>query len=630
MSAPRLHWLKLEQDWRPKLHDLSAPEAGWPTAIALARTQLDLTRTRALDQAVQALADRIGPPDSATTPIRLALLGSSTLSHLAASIRVAALRRGLFVSIYEADYGQYLQELLDHGSGLHRFQPTAILFAFDPWHVSAAIHTAMGAEEAEAALAEAAERIHHCWDLARNAFAGPILQQTLLPALPSLLGENEQRLPGSRGGFVTKLNAILRRDADAEGVDLIAIDHWAARHGIDSWHDPALWHRAKQEITPAAAPFYGDLVARVLAARRGRSAKCLVLDLDNTLWGGVVGDDGIDGLVLGQGSALGEGFAAVQAYARDLARRGIILAVCSKNDETVALNAFKTHPEMVLKPDEIACFVANWDDKANNIKMIAERLNIGLDALVFLDDNPFERNLVRTALPMVGVPEVPEDPALVPQVLADAGYFEGVALTDDDRARTAQYQANQARSVARSTTTDLPAYLRSLAMELLWRRFDRVGLQRTVQLINKTNQFNLTTRRYSEAEVEAVMTDPRAVGLQVRLLDRFGDNGIIAIVIGRLQDDGALLLDTWLMSCRVLGRGVEQATLNLLAAEAIRLGATRMIGVYKPTDRNAMVRDHYPSLGFEIIEETPDGDRIAALDLAGFTPSETFMTIKEG
>src|SRR6185312_454811 len=298
--------------------------------------------------------------------------------------------------------------------------------------------------------------------------------------------------------------------------------------GLAAWHDPALWHRAKQEVHPSAAPGYGDLVARLLAAALGRSSKALVLDLDNTLWGGVIGDDGLEGIKLGQGSALGEAFVAFQRYARDLARRGVILAVCSKNDEANALEPFEKHPEMVLRREDIACFAANWTDKASNLREIAERLNIGLDAVVFADDNPFERNIVRRELPMIAVPELPEDPALFSRCLADAGYFEATSLTNEDFERTALYQTNAARESLLASTTDLDAYLRSLEMTLVYRPIDEPGMTRVVQLINKTNQFNLTTTRYTEGDIRSIQADERAIALQFRLVDKLGDNGMIA------------------------------------------------------------------------------------------------------
>ena len=601
----------------------------WPNAVALANHQLDFIRTNQLDNAVwQALDSRV-PADLAAKPVRLAILSSSTTAHLHTSIRVAGLRRNLHVTVYEVDYGQYWQELTNPESELHQFKPTIILFALDPYHLAAGLTAGMSPVDASTEFDESHSRIRECWRIAQEAFCCPIIQQTPLPVHPFLLGSNEHRLPGSKAAFIARLNAALRPMSDAAGVDLLSLDNYALRDGIAAWHDPVLWYRAKQEISPSIAPLYGDLVMRIVAAKLGRSYKALVLDLDNTLWGGVIGDDGLEGIVLGQGSALGEAFIAFQSYARELSRRGVILAVCSKNDTANATEPFDKHPEMLLKQADIASFVANWSDKAANIRAIATHLNIGLDSLVFVDDNPFERALVRQELPMVAVPEVGDDPASYAQTIADAGYFEGVAITQEDRERTGQYKGNQLRDALKASATDLPSYLRSLDMELIWRRFDKIGLSRTTQLINKTNQFNLTTRRYSEDDVVSVMQDNRSFGLQLRLLDRFGDNGIIAIVIGKMQADDDLVIDTWLMSCRVLGRQVEPTTLNLIANQAQRLGARRLIGEYLPTKKNGMVRDHYARLGFEVVEESEAGSR-AVLDLTSYVPAETFITVHEG
>jgi FkbH-like protein len=624
-----LHWLPKLADWRNRLRSLPGGPAPWDAAVALANAQLNFVLTNALDETVRRLVPE-HPAGLPTKPVRLAVLGSSTLTHLLPAIRVGGLRRNIWIETYEGEYGQYRQELADPASPLHAFRPNAVLLAFDAHHLTAGATAGLDAAGADAALAEVQAEIRETWRLARTAFRCPIIQQTALPVHPPLLGSNEQRLPGSRARFIARLNAALRDMAEAEGVDLLALDERAARDGIARWHDPALWHRSKQEVAPTAAPLYGDLVGRLLAARQGRSYKCLVLDLDNTLWGGVIGDDGMEGIVLGQGSPLGEAYAAFQDYARELTRRGVILAVCSKNDEANALEPFDSHPEMVLRRGDIASFVANWSDKAGNIRAIAEELNIGLDSLVFIDDNPFERNLVRQELPMVAVPEVSDDPTYYPLAIADAGYFEGLSVTDEDRERTGQYQGNKARDALKASATDLPAYLRGLEMQLVWKRFDRVGLQRIVQLINKSNQFNLTTRRYTEEEVLAVMADPSAFGLQLRLLDRFGDNGVIAIVIGRLDEDRDLDIDTWLMSCRVLGRQVEPTTLNLIAQQAQALGARRLVGSYVPTKKNGMVRNHYAGLGFTVMQEGADGGSRALLDLTGFVPAETFIHVMEG
>jgi FkbH-like protein len=624
-----LHWLPDVPDWRQRLKAAAVKQdAAWDEYVALANARLNFVLVNALDETVRRRFPA-PPANLATKPVRLAVLGSGTLTHLLPAIRVAGLRRGLWIETYENDFGQYLQELADGDSPLHEFRPTAILLALDAYHLTAGVTSGMDAATADAALGDVKDRIRETWRLARATFRVPIIQQAALPLHLPVLGGNEHRLPGSRARFVARLNQELRLMAEQEGVDILAVDDRAVRDGIQKWHDTGLWHRSKQEIAPPAAPFYGDLVGRWLAAKQGRSFKCLVLDLDNTVWGGVIGDDGMEGIVLGQGSALGEAYVAFQDYARELSRRGIILAVCSKNDEPNALEPFSRHPDMLLKREDISSFVANWSDKAANIRAIAQELNIGLDALVFVDDNPFERNLVRQELPMVAVPEVSDDPIGYPLALADAGYFEGLSVTEEDRERTSQYQGNKARDALKESATDLPAYLRGLEMRLVWRRFDRIGLQRIVQLINKSNQFNLTTRRYTDEDVIAVMADPDAFGLQLRLLDRFGDNGVIAIIIGRLDANRDLAIDTWLMSCRVLGRQVEPTTLNLIAAEARRLGARRLIGEYIPTRKNAMVKDHYARLGFTVVEIDPAGGNRNILDLGGFVPVPTFIHVVE-
>jgi FkbH-like protein len=444
-----------------------------------------------------------------------------------------------------------------------------------------------------------------------------------------ILGNNEHRYLQSPLTMVNKLNESLRTLADEKGTHVLAVDTLAARDGITEWHDEGLWHRSKQDIHPRVLHVYGDEVGRLLAAIRGRSYKCLVLDLDNTLWGGVIGDDGLAGIAIGQGSATGEAHLAFQRYALELSRRGVLLAVCSKNDEANALEAFDRHPEMLLRRKHISCFVANWDDKASNLRQIARRLNIGTDSLVLADDNPFERNLVRQELPEVAVPELPEDPAGFAACLAAAGYFEALSITNEDQERVNQYRANTEREQLRESTTDMAGFLQSLRMELHCGPFDPIGLQRIVQLINKTNQFNLLTRRYTDTEVQAVMADPAALHLQFRLQDRFGDNGVIAIVIGKLDAERKLVIDTWLMSCRVLGRQVEAATLNVVAKRASAMGATALIGSFRPTPKNAMVRDHYPKLGFDELRQQ-DGETRWVLPLDRFRAAPVSMTIIEG
>ncbi len=464
------------------------------------------------------------------------------------------------------------------------------------------------AEDADLKLERALEEVQNLWRLSREKWGTRVIQQTPLPLFPPLMGQNEHRLSGSPAHLLRLFNERLRGLADEQKVDLLDLNAWASGEGLRAWHDPVLWHKAKQEVSPVAGPLYGDLVGRLLAAQQGRSSKCLVLDLDNTLWGGVIGDDGLEGIHLGQGSALGEAYVAFQRYARDLSGRGVILAVCSKNDEKNALEPFEKHPEMILRKKDIACFVANWNDKASNLKLIAQQLNIGLDSLVFVDDNPFERNQVRGECPQVAVPELPEDPSLYPACLANAGYFESIALTRDDLARTEQYQKNLEREKAQASFGNVAEYLKSLEMELIWGPFDPLSLPRVTQLINKTNQFNLTTRRYSEEDTSRFASDPKSITLRCRLTDRFGDNGIIGIVIAVQEGPDDWDIDTWLMSCRVLGRGVEQAMLDLLVQEVSARGGKRLLGRYIPTEKNGMVKDHYAGLGFVALGDPGPGE----------------------
>ncbi len=578
--------------------------------------QLDRRRAKALPTL---------PSQVVTKPVRLAILGSSTVEHLAAGIRVGGLRRSIWIDTYTPEYGQYTQELIDPNSGFYNFAPNAVLFALDAYHLMQGLELNSPGSVASA-LDGILDRLEAQWLTVKRQVPAQIIQNVPLPVFLPLIGSNEHRLAGSKLAGLRQFSTLLRDRADTAGVDLVALDDRAVSDGISAWHDPALWHRAKQEIHPQASALYGDLVARLLAADQGRSSKCLVLDLDNTLWGGVIGDDGLGGIKLGQGSARGEAHLAFQHYARDLSRRGIILAVCSKNDEANALEPFAMHPEMALKRADIACFVANWTDKATNLREIARRLNIGLDSLVFADDNPAERAVVRRELPMVEVPELPEDPTGYAACIAEAGFFEAVRLTSEDGQRTQLYQQNVARESLLETATDMEGYLRSLDMQAIWDRFTPVSQARVVQLINKTNQFNLTTCRVTDDEISALASDPSALTLQIRLIDHFGDNGIISIVAGKLELSTRLMkLDIWLMSCRVLGRGVEEETLNLIVSEARRVGALGLIGRYIPSPKNGMVRDHYMKLGFSLIAEEPDGTTNWALDVNSFEPRPTFI-----
>jgi FkbH-like protein len=603
-----LIWLPKDPDWKARLSALPKGAERWSLLQALANTDMDFVRTAQLDRRLLDTSADAGP-----RPLRLALLSSGTVDQLVPSVRVAALRKGIRLDVHVPDYGQYRQALLDPESSLSAYSPDVVLLAIDAWAFVGHEFIA-DSKLAEAHLSLQLEELTRLWRVARDRFGAQIIQQTFLPTIPLLLGAAEHRALGSPAAMINAANSKLRDLAVAEDIDLLTLDERLQRDGLDAWHSRALWNRAKQDVSPAASPMYGELVLRIVGARRGYSAKCLVLDLDNTLWGGVVGDDGIEGIALGQGSAEGESYLQFQSYAKALAQRGIILAVCSKNDEANALEVFEKHPEMVLRRADIAAFFANWDDKATNLRRIARELNIGIDAIVFADDNPFERNIIRRELPTVRVPELPEDPALFAETISDAGYFEAVDITQEDLARSASYKASQALRQHSVATSDLEGYLASLGMEIRWGKFGPMSLRRVTQLINKTNQFNLTTRRYTDDETASIVDDVTAIGLHLRLVDKYADHGIIAVIIGRRSGLDTLEIDTWLMSCRVLGRGVEKATLAILINEAVRDGYQKIIGRYCPTPKNGMVRDLYSRLGFVAVDSKDNGETTWMLD----------------
>jgi FkbH-like protein len=420
----------------------------------------------------------------------------------------------------------------------------------------------------------------------------------------------DRSLPGALRNLVDRVNLGLAESVRGTDDILLDVAGIAETVGLAEWHSPTEWNLAKLPFSNRYLPLYADHVARVLAALRGKSRKVLVLDLDNTIWGGVIGDDGMEGIQCDRGDPTGEAHLSVQRLALDLRERGIVLAVSSKNNDEIARLPFRTHPEMLLKEEHIAVFQANWDDKATNIIAIAEELSVGVDSIVFLDDDPAERNLVRQLLPEVAVPELPSDPALYARTLAAAGYFESVIFADEDVNRARYYQDNAKRVNLQKWAGNIDTYLESLQMEVTFQPFDEPGRARITQLINKSNQYNLTTKRYTEAEVAAAERDASCFTLQARLSDSFGDNGMISVVICRELTPSEWEIDTWLMSCRVLGRRVEQTVLRQMLEHARRKGIRRLVGIYRPTDKNKLVEDHYSKLGFSEISRATDGTTV--------------------
>ena len=547
--------------------------------------------------------------------MRLGVVSSHTIDYIMDALPATALRHGLLLTCVGGGFGQVAQNVLDPNSPLNG-NVDAVLLALDAKMLGLdRAHLAEGASEqvVDNAIRTAKSL---CEGVRANLHAFCVM--TTIPLPPdTLFGETERVVAGARRAMIDSYNARLATEVLSDGDVLVDVAHLASMVGLVHWHDPRSWHAAKLPFAVDCTPLYADHICRVLAAVRGKARKCLVLDLDNTLWGGVIGDDGLEGIKLGQGSTIGEAHAELQSYALELRDRGVVLAVCSKNEEVNARLPFRSHPEMILKEDHIAAFIANWDDKASNLRAIASILNIGIDSLVFVDDNPAERDIIRRELPEVAVPELGADPSDYVGAIARAGWFEALKFSDEDRHRADYYQANAVRRAAQTSITNMADYLLSLEMTATILPFDAVGRTRIAQLINKSNQFNLTTRRYTEAEVAAFEASPDKFTAQVRLVDRFGDNGMISVVIFDKGPD-VWSCDTWLMSCRVLGRHVEEAILNHVAAAAIAEGATRLQGAYLPTKKNKLVERHFAKLGFNQVGDLPEGGTAWELDLTNF------------
>ena len=627
--SPMMSWLPIAPDFRGDLRtalDSTEPVYCLENLAALAAYRLGFLETVQLDRAYGRSDLKQAP---GFLPMRLAVLASSTVDHLLPAIRVAGLRRRLLIDVQSGGYGQYRQDLLDPTSALHQFAPQAVLFSLTAKEAISAIPLTATAAEVEETIAGLIEELRSFWRKAREICSGVILQQTFLDVTEPLFGSFDRFVPGAPARVVARLNDRLCEAAAQDGVLLLDVARASERDGIDAWFEAGRWLQGKLEIAPQAAPVYGDMVARILAAQRGLSKKCLVLDLDNTLWGGVIGDDGIEGIVLGEGSAAGEAHLALQHYAKRLKERGVILAVCSKNDPGIAEAVFHDHPEMVLRRSDIAAFLANWDDKAKNLKAIATRLNIGIDSLVFVDDNPVERARVRQSLPMVAVPELPEDAAHYVRCLADAGYFEAVSFTLEDRDRAQQYAENAERDALFESAQSMDEFLRGLKMSVRFGPFTAVDQPRVVQLINKTNQFNTTTRRYTSEEIAILTNLHSALTLQFRLLDRIGDNGLVSAMILRPtpEDEDVLEIENWVMSCRVFGRQLEHEAMNIAVEAARQRGARALVAEYIATSKNNVISALYSSLGFAAVNQTvsTSGATRWFLDLADYVTHYTHI-----
>jgi FkbH-like protein len=553
------------------------------------------------------------------TNFKLAILRSFTVEPMVPLLRAEAFACGVDLQVHVGDFNTYVQDMIDPQSSLYRFTPNAVVLAVGADQAAPELGSGFSALSAEAAQ-QAAERAVRSYEQAiasfrRHSQAALIVHSLECPSTPSL-GVLDAQTDEGQSGLIRQINRELRRIASTHrGVYVLDYEALITRHGSQNWRDERKWLMAR---LPIAAPYLLSMArewTRFLVPLSGRIAKVLVVDLDNTLWGGVIGEDGMTGIKLGP-EYPGAAYQALQQALLDLSRKGILLAVCSKNNLDDALEAINTHPGMLLRENNFAALRINWTDKSQNLREIAQELNVGIDALAFLDDNPFEREQVRAALPEVCVIDLPKNPMDYAAAVRNCAALERLALSSEDRQRTEMYVEQKQRASAEQSFQSKEDFFRFLEQEAELEPVSDLTLARVAQLTQKTNQFNLTTRRYSESQLAEMAGKPDWQIFSIKVRDRFGDHGLVGVAIA--HDEGEQCeVDTFLLSCRVIGRTVETALLAHLAESAARRGRKRLIGWFLPTKKNAPARDFYQQHGFERRESTTTGS-LWSLDLNNF------------
>jgi FkbH-like protein len=559
--------------------------------------------------------------------VRVAILGGSTSQELALFLEILLLERGFDPQFWHSDYGRYWEDGALGNEELDSFAPDLIYIHTGSQNIRSWPEFRASEADAEVAAASEIARFAQIWDSLRLRSQASILQNNFEMPDTRILGNYDAVHPGGRVRFTESLNAMLVAETRQRPYLVLNDVHYlSARVGLDNWYDPGRWFSYKIPITPQASAELAFNLSALISARYGLGKKLLVLDLDNTLWGGVIGDDGPDAIIIGRETPHAEAHTHFQEYVKRLKERGVVLAIASKNEDALAREGF-AHPDSVLKTEDFSSFKANWEPKHENIQNIAHELSLGLDSFVFADDNPVERALVAAQLPSVTVPEIGDDAAVYPRILDRNQYFETLSLSAEDLSRSAQYAGNAKRNELQAKFSDYSEFLASLDMSAEAGPFTPTYLERIAQLTGKTNQFNLTTKRYSLAEIESTASSPSYVTRYIRLRDRFGDNGVISVAIGRLEST-TLHMDLWLMSCRVLKRDVELLMLDQLVVAAHNAGATTLRGYFFRTPKNKMVSRLYESLGFTFASGTEDRSEWT-LSLENYRPRNVHINLAD-
>lgn len=557
--------------------------------------------------------------------VRIAVLGGSTTNEVVDQLELFLLQYGIEGVFYQSEYGQYWQDAMFDNQELSQFAPEVIYIHTNWRNITAFPGVEDTRKDIDTMLDAEYKRFESMWEELDKQYHCPIIQNNFDRPNYRLMGNRDIWDIHGRSNYISRLNQkFYEYAAVKENFYINDLDYISADYGLSQWNSAVHWHMYKYAMNVDAIPFVANSVANLVKSLYGKNKKVVVLDLDNTLWGGVVGDDGVEGIAVGPEVPYGQIYAEFQSYCKALKQIGVVLAVDSKNDEANAL-AGLNHPDGVLRPDDFVCIKANWEPKDRNIQTMAAELTLGADSFVFVDDNPAEREIVSRNIPGIAVTNADKVEDFI-RVIDHGGYFEATTLSADDMRKTEMYHAKAQAARAVAAFSDYGEYLDSLQMKALIRRFEPMYIQRIAQLTNKSNQFNLTTLRCTEGDIQAMSDDVHFICLYGKLKDKFADNGVVTVIAGE-QIQNCLHMRLWLMSCRVLKRGLEDAMMNTLVEDAKRRGIDKIIGYYYPTTKNSMVKDFYSTMGFSKCTVDKADNSVWELNVQAYLPKELHMEI---
>ena len=542
---------------------------------------------------------------------KIAILGGATTNNIRQMLEIFLLNYGIRPTFYESEYNQYYEDGMFSNPQLEAFAPDIIYICTCNRNILDYPIISDSKEIIDQKLSQVAEKFQGLWGHLAETYHCPIIQNNFEYPFFRLLGNKDASDIHGRVNFITMLNCRFYEYAQThDNFYICDINYLSASYGLERWSEPYYWHMYKYAVAVPAIPYLSFNIANMIKSIYGKNKKAFNLDLDNTLWGGVVGDDGVDNIEIGQETPLAQTYSEFQEYIKQHKQLGILLTINSKNDEINAIGGLN-RPDSILHPEDFVNIKANWEPKSVNLIRTAQEMVLLPESFCFVDDNPAERAIIAEQVPGAAVPEIGGVEHYI-QIIDRSGFFEVTSLSQDDFKRTEMYQENAKRSQLQSTFENYEEYLKSLEMKGEIQGFIPAYMSRIAQLTNKSNQFNLTTKRYSQNEIEAAAQDPNYVTLYGKLEDKFGDNGVVSIVIGRIDGKNReeLHMELWLMSCRVLKRDMEYAMMDELVSKAKSIGVRKIVGYYYPTAKNAMVKNFYELQGFTKISEDEEGNTV--------------------